>query len=111
MSNNVTKNEIVDNIFRDKKGDIERKDILAVVNAFIDEIKGSLEAGKNIELRGFGTFELKVRSRKTYRNPKTDGNIDKKPRYKATFKPGQSLEENIEKLDVDPVLLENLKNK
>jgi nucleoid DNA-binding protein len=45
--------------------------------------------GKTVELRGFGTFEVKKRKgRKRARNPKTGENVAVKDHGVATFRPG-----------------------
>ena len=54
----MTKAEIVSSI-SDKSG-IEKADVLATVEAFMDEVKVSLEKGDNVYLRGFGSFIIKT---------------------------------------------------
>lgn len=94
MADKVTKNEIVDAIF--ENSDCERKDIMFVVDAFLSEVKKSLENGSVIELRGFGTFEPRLRKGKSAaRNPKTGEKITVDPHYVAAFRAGQSLKENL----------------
>ena len=66
------------------------------VDAFLDEIKESLIDGKTIELRGFGTFEPRLRKgRDIARNPKTGEKVSVEPHYIAAFRAGQSLKENL----------------
>ena len=47
----MTKADIVSKI-SDKSG-IEKADVLATVEAFMTEVKGALEQGENVYLRGF----------------------------------------------------------
>ena len=56
----MTKAEIVANI-SDKSG-IEKADVLRVVEDLMKEIKGSLESGNNVYLRGFGSFHCENKS-------------------------------------------------
>ena len=58
----MTKAEIVANI-SDKSG-IEKADVLRVIEDLMKEIKGSLENGNNVYLRGFGSFTVKRRAEK-----------------------------------------------
>ena len=58
----MTKADIVSKI-SDKSG-IEKADVLATVEAFMTEVKGSLEQGENVYLRGFGSFIIKTRAEK-----------------------------------------------
>ena len=46
-------------------------DVEKIVDALFDEITASLARGKRIELRGFGTFSVKVHEARTGRNPRT----------------------------------------
>ena len=39
-----------------------------IVEKFMSEVKGSLENGENVYLRGFGSFIIKTRAEKTGRN-------------------------------------------
>ena len=54
----MTKAEIVASI--SEKIGIEKIDVLAVVEAFMKEVKGSLQ-NENVYLRGFGSFIVKER--------------------------------------------------
>jgi DNA-binding protein HU-beta len=62
----MTKADIVANI-SDQLG-IDKTDVQATVEMFMKEIKGSLENGENVYLRGFGSFIIKTRAEKTGRN-------------------------------------------
>ncbi len=63
---NMTKADIVSNI-SDKLG-VDKNDVQATVENFMSEIKNSLEKGENVYLRGFGSFIIKTRAKKTGRN-------------------------------------------
>lgn len=62
----MTKADIVTNI-SDKLG-IDKADIQSTIEKFMTEVKGSLEKGENVYLRGFGSFIIKTRAEKTGRN-------------------------------------------
>lgn len=105
MFDKKTKNDLVDSIYR--KNSFERQTILAVVDEFLDEVKSCLENGDTIELRGFGTFEARLRNgRKTARNPKTGETLSVKPHYVAAFRAGQVLKDKLWKL-IDEKQTEN----
>lgn len=66
----LTKAEIIESIY--ERLGINRKDIHCIVDEFFEEIKGGLSEDKVVELRGFGTFEIRTRKgRERARNPKT----------------------------------------
>ena len=62
----MTKADIVNAIA--KKTNFEKSEILAVVEAFTEEVKASLIAGEPVYLRGFGSFIIKHRAEKAARN-------------------------------------------
>ena len=62
----MTKADLVAKI-SDKLG-IEKGDVQATVETFMEEVKTSLESGDNVYLRGFGSFIIKTRAEKTGRN-------------------------------------------
>ena len=62
----MTKFEIVKEV--SKSTGIEATTVQAVVEGFMEAVKGSLAKDNNVYLRGFGTFEVKTRAQKTARN-------------------------------------------
>ena len=62
----MTKAEIVREV--SKSTGIEANTVMAVVEGFMEAVKGSLAKENNVYLRGFGTFEVKTRAQKTARN-------------------------------------------
>ena len=62
----MTKADIVKEV--SKSTGIEATTVMAVVEGFMQAVKGSLAKENNVYLRGFGTFEVKTRKQKTARN-------------------------------------------
>jgi DNA-binding protein HU-beta len=62
----MTKADIVNEI--SLKTGIEKIAVQATVEAFMNEVKGAMAKGKNVYLRGFGSFVVKKRAEKTGRN-------------------------------------------
>jgi len=89
----MTKAEIVSNI-SDKSG-IEKTDVLATVEAFMDEVKNSLEKGDNVYLRGFGSFIIKTRAEKTGRNISKNTTIKIPAHNIPAFKPAKVFVEGV----------------
>jgi integration host factor subunit beta len=85
-----TKADIVDAVY-DKTG-LDRKEIRAVFDLAISEIKSAVMDRHIIELRGFGTFELKIRkARPRARNPRTGEVIAIRSHGNVVFRPGREL--------------------
>lgn len=94
MNQKVTKNILIDRIYN--KSEYEKQVIQSVIDDFLIELKVALECGDSIELRGFGTFEPRLRKgRSVARNPKTGETLSVEPHYIAAFRAGQSLKENL----------------
>jgi len=89
----MTKAEIVSSI-SDKSG-IEKADVLATVEAFMDEVKVSLERGDNVYLRGFGSFIIKTRAEKTGRNISKNTTIKIPAHNIPSFKPAKVFVEGV----------------
>ena len=96
----ITKLNLVDSVR--KKTKREKYVVQAVVDAFLEALKEDLAAGNTVVLRGFGTFEPRLRKgRDNARNPRTGEILSVAPRYTAAFKPGQDLKQAVAKLPVE----------
>lgn len=86
----ITKAEIIEHIF--EKTDLNKKQIHIVIDLFFDELKAALEEDRIVELRGFGTFEIRQRKgREKARNPKTGEIVPVDTHGVAVFRPGKEL--------------------
>ena len=59
----MTKADIVNEIA--KSTNLDKTEVLATIERFMEVVKDSLANGENVYLRGFGSFIVKVRSQKT----------------------------------------------
>ncbi len=75
---------------------LNKRDAKEIVEQFFEEIKNSLEEGKQVKLSGFGNFDLRNKNQRPGRNPKTGEEIPIKARRVVTFKPGQKLKIKVE---------------
>jgi nucleoid DNA-binding protein len=94
----MTKADLVE-ICAEKTG-LTRTDVAVTVDAFLDAVKASLEAGKNIEIRGFGTFKVKLRKARKARNPRTGEEVPVPDRKVPVFKPSNEFKNLIVKQPV-----------
>ena len=85
----MTKAEIVEAI--NEKLGLTKKDIARVIDLFFEIIKEGLRNDQHIELRGFGTFEVKTREEREARNPKTGDSVTVPKRKVPYFRPGKDL--------------------
>ena len=70
----VSKTMLVDAIA--EKTQVTKKDVKAVVDAFMEVIPSEVKADKEVRLIGFGTFKKAHRSARKGRNPSTGEEID-----------------------------------
>jgi integration host factor subunit beta len=90
----ITKIDILDSIYQ--KTGMNRKEIREVVDLFLDDIKGALIRGIVVELRGFGTFEARIRKgRSKARNPRTGMPVAVNSHGVAAFRPGRELKRDV----------------
>jgi len=88
----LTKAEIIDRIH--EKQNISRNEIHDVIDEFFEELKNALREDRVIELRGFGTFEIRTRKgREKARNPKTGEIVPVDTHGVAVFRPGKELKQ------------------
>jgi len=93
-SKKFTKVDIVDALY--EKTGMTRTEIRNVVDLFIDEMKDALLRRQVIELRGFGTFEVKVRkARPRARNPRTGETIAIRSHGAVAFRSGRELKQAV----------------
>ena len=78
-----------------KQKNLSETDIEQIFNIFTKKILSALKSGKNVELRGFGTFKKKINKAKQVRNPKTNEKIFKKENFKLHFKIGKILHNKL----------------
>lgn len=90
----ITKTELVDRVY--EKTGIVRKDVKTIIDLALEGIKETLAAGTVIELRGFGTFEVRRRkARRKARNPKTGEYISVTSHGIAAFRPGREIKQAV----------------
>jgi integration host factor subunit beta len=70
---------------------IERTNVAGLALAIVQAMADALIAGKAIELRGFGSLEVKGRKAYKARNPKTGEPLIAPARRRILFRPGQEL--------------------
>lgn len=70
---------------------LDKTSVLAVVEALMKDIKGSIVKRENVYLRGFGTFQTKVRKEKVARNISKNTTIVVPEHAIPSFKPSKEF--------------------
>ena len=90
----MTKADLVEKVA--EKTGLTRTDVAVVVDSFLDTVKKSVEAGHNIEIRGFGSFGLNYRPPRVGRNPKSGEKVQVPAKQVPHFKAGKELRERVD---------------
>ena len=90
----LTKAELADMLF--EQVGLNKREAKDMVEAFFEEIRTALEAGDAVKLSGFGNFELRKKSERPGRNPKTGEEIPITARCVVTFPASQQLKATVE---------------
>jgi len=90
----LTKAEMAEQLF-DELG-LNKREAKEMVEMFFEVIRESLEKGTQVKLSGFGNFDLRAKSQRPGRNPKTGEEIPISARRVVTFRPGQKLKARVE---------------
>lgn len=90
----LTKADMADRLF-DELG-LNKREAKEIVEMFFEEIRGSLDQNRQVKLSGFGNFDLRDKSERPGRNPKTGEEIPITARRVVTFRPGQKLKARVE---------------
>lgn len=65
---------------------LPQKDAAAVIEAFLNVVKDSVQTGAVVKLPGFGNFSVKARPARSVRNPATGLPVDVPETRKLVFK-------------------------
>ncbi len=91
----MTKADIVNEI--SEKTGIEKMAVQATVEAFMKTIRNSMVEGKNVYLRGFGTFVVKRRAEKIGRNISKNTTVVIPAHYIPAFKAAKTFSDRVKR--------------
>lgn len=90
----LTKANMAEHLFEELG--LNKREAKDMVEMFFEEIRQSLEDGRQVKLSGFGNFDLREKKQRPGRNPKTGEEIPISARRVVTFRPGQKLKARVE---------------
>ena len=82
----MNKAELIDAVTG--RGDVSKREVTEIVDAFIEEIKKSVVRGDKVAISGFGIFEAQARKARLGRNPRTGETVKIKATKLPKFRPG-----------------------
>jgi integration host factor subunit beta len=90
----MTKSELVTKLFG-KLPTLKEEDITLSVALLLESVRVTLEKGRRVEIRGFGSFALNYRPSRNGRNPKSGEAVVVPSKYVPHFKPGKELKDRV----------------
>ena len=89
----MTKSDLIDRLCDEQRMPKGRAELL--INCIFDTMEHSLRRGERIEIRGFGSFEIRHYKAYEGRNPRTGAAVEVKPKRLPFFKVGKELKERV----------------
>ena len=89
----VTKAMLIDRM--SEETGFTKKDTKVLLDSIIESISNLLSEGEKVVLANFGTFEVKVASARTARNPRTGEVIEVPAKNKPTFKFSKNIKDVV----------------
>jgi integration host factor subunit beta len=89
----MTKSDLIERVAA--KLDLPKGRAEVIVNCIFDSMEESLRRGERIEIRGFGSFEIRHYKAYEGRNPRTGDPVGVHPKRLPFFKVGKELKERV----------------
>ena len=90
----MTKSDLVQTL-SEKISTLTKKECEVIVDTVFQNMRNALHKGEKIEIRGFGSFTVRVRRAKEGRNPKTGEKVFIPEKRIPFFKVGKELRELV----------------
>ena len=92
----LTKAEMAE--FLTERAGLNRQESKDFVDNFFEQIKTALIEGEQVKLSGFGNFDLRNKTQRPGRNPKTGEAVAISARKVVTFRAGQKFRQRVEQV-------------
>jgi integration host factor subunit alpha len=90
----ITKAELSDALF-DQVG-LNKREAKDLIDSFFETVGQSLQSGVDVKISGFGNFQLREKSARPGRNPKTGELVPISARRVVTFHASQKLKDKVD---------------
>jgi integration host factor subunit beta len=89
----MTKSELIEALAKEQN--LPPKDAKKIIETILETIAAAMVRGESVEIRGFGSFQVREYETYTGRNPKTGNQIEVAPKRLPFFKVGKELREQV----------------
>ena len=83
------------NALNEKLPELQKRDVELALNCSLGQLENALVQGGRIEIRGFGSFDLRHRPSRIARNPKSGEAVHSPAKSVIHFKPGKELRDRV----------------
>jgi integration host factor subunit beta len=91
----VVKTELV-KVLKEKLPELQQRDVELAVNCILAQMSDAITKGERIEVRGFGSFDLRHRASRIGRNPKSGESLSLPAKVRVHFKPGKEMRDRVD---------------
>ena len=91
----TTKSELIEKL-TSKFSQLQQRDIDVSVRIILEAMISTLNQGRRIEIRGFGSFTINYRPARIGRNPKSGQNVSIPAKSVPHFKAGKQLRKRVD---------------
>jgi integration host factor subunit alpha len=100
MTRTLTRADLTESVFN--AVGLSRNESAQMVEDILDEVCAALSNGQTVKLSSFGTFQVRQKSERVGRNPKTGDEVPIAPRRVLVFRPSHVLKARINGIEVAP---------
>lgn len=91
----LLKSDLIQKVADKLGASVPKKDVESAVNEIFDAMTTAMCEGDRIEIRGFGSFTLRLRKARDGRNPRTGQRVNVPSKRVPHFTVGKELKERI----------------
>jgi len=96
----MTKSDLINHVSQLRNIPAARAE--SIVNAIFDSIESTLQRGERIEIRGFGSFEIRRYRAYAGRNPRNGAKVEVAAKNLPFFKVGKEMKDRINQHQATP---------
>ncbi len=89
----LTRMDLTEAVFREVG--LSRNESAQLVESVLDHLSDALVRGESVKISSFGTFNVREKSARIGRNPKTGEEVPIHPRRVLTFRPSQLMKDRV----------------
>lgn len=89
----LTRMDLAESVFREVG--LSRNESAELVESVLTHVSDALVSGQNVKISSFGTFNLRDKTARIGRNPKTGEEVPIQPRRVLTFRPSHLMKARV----------------